>query len=136
MLISRGRAFLFGALGALLVLIGAAIGIPQYSDYRARAAGGDILMQAYPVRKKVEERILALGTVEGSGTVEFKANSGSPSARIEELMVEPNGTMIIRGAPYGQVLVLIPSFKENIVSWRCLGGSGKEVPSQCRAGSK
>jgi hypothetical protein len=125
--VSRTRSFFFGALGALLVLVAAAIVVPQYSDYRARARGSEMLFYVRPVQDLVASRAIALQSLSGAG-VGLRYET---PASVKELIVREDGTLVVVGSHFGQVFVLMPSYSAGVVSWRCLGGSAKDVPATC-----
>lgn len=119
--------FLRGVLGAFLVLLAAAIILPQYADYRERDANAEIFDEAALIRQSIEARILELGSVENSG-VGLQASAG----KSYEAIVTREGTILLQGMRYGHVLALIPSLVEGAVSWHCIGGPPKDMPRQCR----
>ena len=125
---SKTRAFISGAIGALLVLIAAAIIVPQYGDYTARSRAATVLNSVRPLQDRIASRIIALKSVSGSGI----GNSQLVASPVKEIVVLEDGIIIVVGSHFGQVLVLVPSYSSGNVSWRCLGGSAKDVPPQCR----
>lgn len=125
---SSSRAcFLWGMLGAFGVLIAAAVVVPQYADYRERAANTEMYNEASALRQAVESRILELGTVENSGL-----NIQTPAAQSYEAIVSREGIVILQGMQFGHVLVLMPSLNQDKVSWHCIGGPVKDMPLQCK----
>lgn len=127
---SRARAFLAGAAGALLVLVAVASVAPFYSDYRAMALASE--MQALHLRylqDVVSTQAIENQSLTGSGV----GVSMRPGRLVKEVTVLPDGIIIAVAARFGQVFVLIPSYASGKVSWRCIAGSSREVPSACRA---
>lgn len=116
--------FFKGALGALAVLIGAAIIIPQYSDYRAAAETSGWLAQMDPIRLKIEENAKRLKTMAGAGK-HIDLPASPPGVTFFE--IRDSGEIIMHGGRDGQLVILTPSFAEGTVTWRCLGGPAKDV---------
>jgi len=121
---------MLGAAGALLVLVAAAIIIPLYGDYEARVRASEVLDDLRPLKARIASRAVAVGKLTGAGVGENTAKSGADyaAAAIEVL---PDGVIIVKATKFGQVFVLLPSLSENHVSWRCIGGSDKDVPRAC-----
>jgi hypothetical protein len=120
--------FFKGALGALAVLICAAIVVPQYSDYRAAAETSRWLAQMDPVRLAIEQNAMLLKTMAGAGKyIDVPASLLSPPPGATLLEIRDSGEIILHGGSDGQLVILTPSFAEGKVTWRCLGGSAKDV---------
>jgi Tfp pilus assembly major pilin PilA len=128
------KCFLKGLGGALFVLIGAALVIPQYSDYTARAQTSAWLAQIREIQSVIEQNAVKqkslLGAGRGIDTKTFQA------VGIELFEITESSMVILRGGAEGQVIVLIPSLSEDRVVWRCIGGSAHAVPSVCRNEAK
>jgi Tfp pilus assembly major pilin PilA len=124
------KCFLKGLGGALFVLIGASLLIPQYSDYTARAQTVGWLAQVQAVQSTIEQNAIEqkslLGAGRGIDTKMFQV------AGLELFEITESGMVILRGGAEGQVIVLIPSLSEDRVVWRCIGGSAHAVPTKCR----
>lgn len=119
------RCFWLGALGAFVVLLAAAILVPQYADYKDRAANTTAYDDSLALRESIAARIVELGSVENSGSNIQAPNDGSNKA------VTRDGTIILQGR-YGHVLVLTPSLDQGAVNWKCIGGPPKDMPRPCR----
>jgi hypothetical protein len=119
--------FLRGVLGAFIILLAAAIAVPQYGDYKERAANAAIFDESLALRQSIEVRIQALGTVENSGF-----GIKVPDDRNYKADVTRDGTVILQGLRYGHVLVLTPSLDQGVVSWSCMGGPPKDMHLQCK----
>lgn len=120
--------FLRGVLGALMVLLAAAIIIPQYADYRERAANAAILNESLALQQAIEARIQGLGAVENSGLgIEVP-----PEGTDYKAVITRDGAVILQGIRYGHVMVLTPRLAQGAVSWQCVGGPPKDMPRQCR----
>jgi type II secretory pathway pseudopilin PulG len=124
------RCFLKGVLGAVLVLVLAAMAIPQYADYRARAETDMLLGQLHAVQQRIEavasEQKSFLGVAKGIAKPAF--------SRIEVTVFEitQSGAIIVKGGRDGQMLVLSPSFDAEKITWHCVGGPTKDMPAKCR----
>lgn len=119
--------FIRGALGALVILIAAAVIVPQYADYKERAANAMMYDESASLRQAVEARILELGGIQNSGIGVQIPPPGSYRANLTR-----DGIIILQGAAFGHVLVLSPAFHEGAVIWQCTGGPPKDMPRQCR----
>jgi Tfp pilus assembly major pilin PilA len=60
--------FFRGAFGACVVLLATAVIVPQYADYKERAATTEMFNESVTLRQAVEARILELGGIQNSGT--------------------------------------------------------------------
>jgi hypothetical protein len=119
--------FLRGILGGSVVLLAAAVAIPQYADYKERAANTDIFNEALPLREAIEARIVELGSVENSGH-----GIQMPDSKNYKAIVTRDGVILMQGLRYGHVMALIPSLDQGAVSWRCIGGPSKDMSLKCR----
>jgi hypothetical protein len=123
---ASSRCFFWGALGAFIVLLAAAILVPQYADYKDRAANTTAYDDSLALRESIGARILELGSVENSGTnIQVPADASYKA-------ITRDGTIILQGR-YGHVLVLTPSLDQGAVNWHCVGGPPKDMPLLCRA---
>ncbi|HEX5055814.1 MAG TPA: hypothetical protein VFX02_04880 [Gammaproteobacteria bacterium] len=119
------RCFWWGAFGAFVVLLAAAILVPQYADYKDRAANTASYDESLMLRESIAARIIELGSVENSGTnIQAPADAGYKA-------VTRDGAIILQGR-YGHVLVLTPSLDQGAVTWKCVGGPPKDMPRPCR----
>lgn len=127
--ISKTHSFIAGAAGALFILVAAAIIVPQYGDFRARAQAADALVSIRPTQDRVAAQAIARQSLVGSGL----GIAQSASGHISESWVLTDGAIVLRLAGTGQVFVLLPTYSAGAVSWRCIGGSAKNVPLNCRS---
>jgi hypothetical protein len=128
------KCFLKGLGGALFVLIGAALVVPQYSDYRARAKTSEWLARSQEIQSMIEENAVKQKSLLGAGRgIDVKTFQ---LAGLDVFEIMDSSTIILRGGPEGQVIVLIPSLSETRVVWRCIGGPAKAVPAKCRNEAK
>ncbi len=119
--------FLRGVLGALVILLAAAVAIPQYADYKERAANSAIYDESLPLRESIEARILELDSVENSGT-----GIQVPTSKGFKASITRDGSIILQGNRYGHVLLLTPNLNQGMVGWQCIGGPPKDMPLKCR----
>lgn len=122
------KSFLLGALGAILVLIVFVFAAAQYSDYRSQSEVWEWLNDIKPSQMMIENKAKLIGSVDGAGVgvslPEFVARLGYSD-------INDNGVIFLKGGNSGQFIVLIPSISEGVVTWKCIGGSDVDVPSQC-----
>jgi hypothetical protein len=121
-------SFLAGVVGALLVLAAWAVIAPQYSNYETRVHASEVLSSIRPIQDRVSSQALARQSVSGSG----QGISYEPVPAVRDGWVLADGEIVVRGSHFGQVFVLVPSYSDGAVSWRCIGGSAKDVPRRCR----
>jgi Tfp pilus assembly major pilin PilA len=119
---------MLGASGALLVLVAAAVIVPQYADYTARASAAGALNDLRELQERVAARALSSQSLSGSGV----GISQSPPPSLREITVLADGVVVAVASRFGQVIVLVPSYSNGSVSWRCMAGSAKDVPPPCR----
>ncbi len=120
--------FFAGAMGALAILIGAAIIIPQYSDYRAAAETDRWLVQMGPIKLMIEENAMRLKTMAGAGKhIDLPASLLSPPPGATFFEIRDSGEIIMHGGRDGQLVILTPTLSDGRVTWRCLGGPTRDV---------
>lgn len=124
------KSFIYGAIGALLVILIYLFAGPQFSNYRAFAESSAWLEQIKSQQKIVEERALNQHSFDGAGLGLSIGELKPVSPLFSE--IKDNGVIILRGGSDGQALVLIPYFKDGGVVWQCIGGSAKAVPARCK----
>jgi Tfp pilus assembly major pilin PilA len=110
------------------MLIAAALIVPLYSDYTARAKASEAIYSARPLQDLVASRAIELKSLSGSGIGVGAGIKGTNG----ETIILPEGIIILRVPNSGQILVLLPSYEGGSVTWRCMGGSARDVPVQCR----
>jgi hypothetical protein len=124
---SRLGSFSWGALGAIVVLVAAAIVVPQYSDYRSRAEAYNMLVIAEPLQRSVETHALASHTLQGSGV------GVTMAPEFFDAFVQQDGAIILHNRnAFGQLLMLQPTLQGGNITWRCMGGPPQDVPTSCR----
>lgn len=124
--------FWVGALGAITVLIATAIVRPMYSDYTGRSKASEMLKLAMALKQQIEPRILQHKSIQNAGVGIAPDLPQTATSSIAQAHILQDGTIVLQGHHFGQVLVLMPSLVNQQVVWRCLGGSAKDVPPQCR----
>ena len=129
---SKLRCFFAGALGAIVVLGAAAVLLPLYGDYVARASLDESLLKLRVYREEVARNASRQGSVEASGREVTIPSEEFPTLNVDYARVFPDGTIVIRHAGYHQVVVWKPSITAGRVSWKCIGGPWHDVPPRCR----
>jgi hypothetical protein len=119
------RSFIFGAIGATLVLAIALAAIPLYSDYAERSISHEIPLSVSPLQEEISERLQSGQSIE-PGRYDSYTNT------IQYLEKKSDGTLIIKASGAGQILVLIPFNDGEVVAWKCIGGPESHVPASCR----
>ena len=124
------KCFIKGIVGAFVLLLAAAVIIPQYSDYRSRLETSEWILNIGATKLAVAGNANRLRSLTNSGIgVKVPGQMRSDPA----ITIMANGVILIRGKKFGQLLVIIPELSDNKVSWTCVGGSAKDVPPLCRA---
>ncbi len=127
---SKLKCFFTGMLGAVLVLLAAAVLVPVYGDFAGRAALSESLAGLATYREKIARMASRRGSIEGSGVGVLIEDL--PGLSLDYARVFPDGTLVIRHAGYHQVVVWEPSIAAGQVSWKCIGGPRNNVPASCR----
>lgn len=124
------KHFMLGALGALLVLVAAAVIVPLYADYLTRSQSSAWVTRARtPTMAAIADAAKRNGTVLGSGVGIARPDLGpEPPAHVE---ITDDGTLVLHGGRDGQYMVWTPVLAEGEVTWRCRGGSRRDVPREC-----
>jgi hypothetical protein len=112
-----------GFFGALIVLVIAAIVIPQYADYAASAETSAWMAQVVPTKEYVAANAERSRTLVNSGLGAKRPDFSSRAPSYFE--VTKDGTIFLQGGREGQLVVFVPALTEGKVSWRCIGGSRK-----------
>jgi hypothetical protein len=116
------RRFFQGMLGAFLVLVAAAIIVPQWQNYLADSQTGAWLnAEIVPTVQAISANVLRLKTTSGAGVGVPKPVFQYDAPTL--VKVDPNGIIFLKGGSDGQFVALIPTFSGGKVSWRCIGGS-------------
>jgi uncharacterized RDD family membrane protein YckC/type II secretory pathway pseudopilin PulG len=135
-----GGPLLVVAIGVVFVVfvggILAAIAIPAYQDYLARARVLQAYTQALPVEARVGEQLAKGGAPVQYSDVGLDGPKSLPQ-NLGLLTMDPQGTLTVTlGFPplRGQSLVLTPTVSDGKVSWQCSGGELKPqyLPRRCR----
>lgn len=127
------RYFLLGLAGGSLVLVGFFIVISQYSDYQARAETDGWIVQVRSIQDTVAQTAVKQKTLLGVDKLVDRGAFRGEHVDVFEIM--ESGVIIARGGREGQVIVLIPSLIGETITWRCIGGPARAMPSKCRNGS-
>ncbi|GAA6143193.1 hypothetical protein NBRC116584_30110 [Hydrogenophaga sp. 5NK40-0174] len=125
------KSVLLGMLGAVVALVAAAMVYPQYSDYRARAQTDSWLFTVEEVQRKVETNAERKRSLVGAGTG-VERPKFLPSIAPEYFRVTNDGIIFVKGGRDGQLVVLMPSLSGSKITWACIGGSLRTMPSRCQ----
>jgi Tfp pilus assembly major pilin PilA len=124
------RCFLFGLMGAVLVLLSAAIIVPQYSDYSSLAQTSAWLVDIEPLQSKIEENAARKGRIDIPNSSETLPEFQAGKPRF--FKVSRNGVILMKGGKQGQFVMLTPEIVDGKVVWTCIGGPDDAVPVVCR----
>lgn len=125
------KSFISGVLGALTILIAAAIIVSQYADYRAQPETSGWFNLIKDTQDQIASRILKSGTVKDSGT-----NIEIPQAlkNLEHTRITDDGIIFLKGGSSGQFITLTPSLVDDkLVVWQCIGGSNDNMLQKCKS---
>lgn len=125
--------FLKGVGGFLVAGLIAAIAIPAYGDYAARASVTQTLSRVIPLRQELE----GLRQVHGTLTAAVAALDPPLAQRnfpgTDYLRITADGTIVFRNAKHGQLVVLEPKLEGEVLTWRCIGSRpDRDIPPDCR----
>lgn len=120
------KCFLFGIAGTFLVLFIAVVFASAYSDYEDRAVTSGMLEEVEALKREVEINMIS------GREVTLNKSASNYSSHIKLIKVLSNGTIIVKGGNAGQVFVLIPSFFNTGIIWKCIGGNDRAMPPSCR----
>ena len=111
----------FFAASVLVALI-----IPAYTDFSSREESLVMIKHLEKIQEDIELRI------KDHGFVASKKNVSEQHESIGKILISSDGIIISRGAKRGQIIILIPAYENGKITWRCIGGSFKDVPYECR----
>lgn len=120
------KNFLYGAAGALLVLISVALIKASYCDYSDRVITNNMIESVIPIQEDITSQL------EESAEVSIDINAYSLSTEIKEIIVASDGLVAVQGGKAGQMFILIPSVANSTVTWHCVGGTHEYMPIKCR----
>ena len=122
------RCFLIGFAGFIVAGIVAMLALSSYGDYAARASVTATIAAAEPLRIKVAELL-----VQKSAGTPLMPPKDAAVAGANYLKVAADGTIILRSAQHGQIVVLEPTVRDNAVTWKCTASKpDKDIPPNCR----
>ena len=121
-----------GFFGAIMVLVIAAIVIPQYADYAASAETSAWMKQVGPAKDYVAANAERSRTLVNSGLGAKRPDFSSRAPLYFE--VTNDGTIFLQGGREGQLVVFVPVLTKGKVAWRCIGGSRKAT-MRCNSSS-
>lgn len=133
---SRFIKFILGALydlGSLLLIV-VVVGIPlavitpTYQCYTNRAKISERLLYSSSLREQINERALQNNSLANVGAgLEVK-----PSGRTKGGLVMKDGVILVYGEDPPAVIVLMPTYENGAVTWKCTGFPLKYMPASCR----
>ena len=120
------KAFLIGALGAIIILIAAALAILAYTDFTQRVITSEIIVSTGQQQKDIEKSILSKTPIQEQLLL-------NTTKHIQFIKVLNNGVILVKATGKGQMVVLTPTIHENSVNWSCIGSPNIWVPLKCRS---
>jgi type IV pilus assembly protein PilA len=132
---SLQKGFTLIELMIVVAIIGilAAVALPAYQDYTARAKASEVILAASSIRTCITE---AVSTV-GAASLSTCGTGFTPTARATGLTVaDTTGVTVVTGAINGAAdftVTLTPAISgTSIASWACVGAPAKWAPSSCK----
>lgn len=126
------RWALTGALASMLLMaIAAVVIVPLYSDYRQRAQVSALMAVLTELQAEIQAYADKTGTLAGVDQQVFTIRPELQQLT-SLLRILPTGQILARTAKQGSMLLLEPQWQGKILSWRCIGGPFKDMPTRCR----
>ncbi|NIB40041.1 pilin [Pseudomaricurvus alkylphenolicus] len=130
------KGFTLIELMIVIAIIGilAAVALPAYQDYTARARTTELVLVASSVKQQVSEFAQVNGTLTGSGSGLTLSTAGD---MVSEAAITANGVVTVQGvtANIGATITitLTPALgNEDVVTWTCDSTNDSVAPSSCR----
>ena len=137
----RKRWFLHTLWGVSILILPAAIAVPQYADYSDRAKVSEGIGSAAPAKLAVAEFHQSEGRFPVNN-LEAGVNANSSSTYVESMIVGKSGIITVLFSltsdlaedALGKTVVLSPRVGEKYIEWDCTVGDmpAEHVPSSCR----
>jgi hypothetical protein len=130
---------LWGVWGAAIVLVSAAVVIPQYTRNESRLHTLEAMSSASDIKQAItgkaidQNSLIAVGRNIKLPSMESEVKSNTVKGYIE---VTDNGVILLQDGFDRQLVVMIPRLDAGKVHWRCLGGSAAGVPANCKFRSR
>ncbi len=119
-------------------ILGMLVGILVIFTYKSifnnadkQISSASALSLLIPLKKEVEDLLL-------SGHIDVLPDNLISIKKIRDgevisfLKVFDKGEIFLKVKKHGQVIMLVPSHFNKKITWQCIGGSGKDVPTACR----
>ena len=127
------RYVVSGALAMLFVIgLTSFIVLPMYADYTERARVSDLLAEMGELKGEIAAAAIRSGSTAGVGQLissQLKSNLKRFGAVVR---IFQDGTIVAITTDQGSLVMLEPTLSEGEVTWSCLGGPKKDMPTQCR----
>lgn len=122
------KSILYWSSSFIVAFIAVALIVPMYVDYSSREESFAMIKRLEKMQKEIEPEI------QGGKWVSLAARNImiDRHADIGKIFVSAEGMIVAQGMERGQIVILMPSHENGKITWRCMGGSFKDVPPQCR----
>lgn len=128
------KGFTLIELMIVIAIIGilAAVALPAYQDYTARAKASELIIAASSARTCVTESVASKGGLSG---VDSCSGTFVPTTYAKTLVVDAKGIIKVTGkiADKDTEVVMTPAIETgNITGWTCEGTPASWMPGSCK----